>query len=112
MSLSLRFSFASASRSSRAVRKTRLPLLASVSVAVPLRFNSLTVAEDGSDTDALLIVTKLSAAGTPLGLQLAAVDQLPPLAGPTQVLPRVSSLRMVPTPCPSAIVPSPGWLRL
>src|SRR5207253_5553507 len=37
-------------------------------------------------TDLPAMVTKSFAAGTPLGLQLAAVDQLPPDVGPIQVL--------------------------
>src|SRR4051794_6683613 len=48
----------------------------------------------GKLTDFPETVTRSRAPGTPLGLQLAEVDQLPPLAGPIQVLtlPQLASL--------------------
>src|SRR5688572_15195903 len=97
---------------SPAVRTTRLPLGATVSVAWSVSVISETVTLDETVTDASSINTKLLAAGTPLGLQLLAVDQFPPVAGPTHCLVRPSSLRIVPTACPSAIVTSWGLLRL
>src|SRR3954469_23551537 len=67
-------------------RRTRLPLGLRVSDAPSLSVRLATVALALRVTDLPPMTTRSSAAGTPRGLQLGAVDHLPPLAGPTQVL--------------------------
>src|SRR5262245_18612927 len=112
-SLSLRSRIESAARNNPAVRNVRSPPAATFSTAPEASDNSLMLALEVRPTVALEIETRLSLPGTPAGLQYDAVDQFPPLAGPTQFLPRPeSSLRIVPTPCASARVPLRGWLKL
>jgi hypothetical protein len=64
----------------------RLPLAATFNVAPPLSVRLATVALAERLTALPEMVTRSLAVGTPPGLQLAAVDQFPPLAGPIQVL--------------------------
>src|SRR6476619_1824889 len=68
------------------VRSRRSPFCPSVSWAPPVRVRLATVALAERFTDLPVTVTKSPAAGTPLGLQLEAVDQFPPDVGPHQVL--------------------------
>src|SRR5687767_10812452 len=97
-SLSFKLSFELGLIDSDDVRSMRLPFATSVSVAPLMRFRLVTVAPAERLTELPEINTSSSRVGTPAGLQLAAVDQLPPLAGPTHVFVGPSSSRISPTP--------------
>src|SRR5437764_14078606 len=84
--LSFKLSFDVPSMTSVDVRSTRLPFAGRVSDAPPLNFRLASVALAKRSVDLPVMVTRSLATGTPLGLQFAAVDQLPPVAGPTQIL--------------------------
>src|SRR5881396_925739 len=94
------------------VRSTRLPSDATASDAPPVNVRLATVASAERLTDLPVMVTRSLAAGTPLGLQLAAVDQSPPVVGPIHVLPAALLLSNAPMSMVPPTIrgkPAPRW---
>src|SRR3954468_13615586 len=93
-------------------RNTRLPFATSASDAPLSNVKSSTVALAERLTELAEMSTGSLGTGTPLGLQLEAVDQLPPLTAPTKRFALVSSSMIVPTACASAMVALLAPVRL